>query len=712
MPRIPDAPIGPFVVWSQSLAEFPDQSDLIANPGTIGSTPSDEDQDAREAIDVVEALREEFRDRDRVLTDIEKVIFLENQVDIPVGYMKTALEVRSPLPAHIVNTITSALTVNPPSVIFDQVGIGDAALENQALRQRFFDASWHRQESEAKRPLFRLVGHSVIGYGEGIIKTVERKKRVWSAYNSFSKSLRASLDATDGLDSVAKDQVFDAKTEEFKRGAAYPIASTDVPPQTFYYVRGEDGFNLCCEVKQIPYLDAVERFAVGVNGSGDIVPQAMGLPLPDCYKALGDKRTVEVIEVWDYQKVRYLVRGARQKESKKALLVKTLKHGYGDKDLKVLRGPYFHSMGVTTSSREIYKQSQSVLFAFLRLFPLLDRLLTIRGQAAVTYGFGAFKRVRPSGTTLGDAAFGIDAGERSSTEEEIRPGYIYPDDIQPIDMPSGAIDLDKAIADVRAMIELALPSVAQGVVGGESGYAINQAAHLARLAWNPIVANLEQMLAERVGFESWLIENRIREKVWVFGTLPEELKATNRRRRSPEDGWLGVDASDLNGLHRYNIRLKPETPSNQVIDIRMQGDMLKMGTISLRQATENLGQNPFQTERERLFEALKADPAITGLIKTGVFQRLATMNAAAMQGVDAEVPGGAAPQGAPTPDAQMALAPPNPDAMAAAASQNGMASPIPQPGLPGAPGTPAGAPGGIRNMPANSFPLPGQGPQT
>jgi hypothetical protein len=681
---------------------------LQATPGTIGSgtTPSDE-SDAREALDVVDALRQEFRERDEVLEDIEKVIFLENAVEIPVGYMKTALEVRSPLPAHIINTITSALTVNPPSVVFDQVGIGDAALENQALRQRFFDASWHRQESEAKRPLFRLVGHSVIGYGEGIIKTVERKKRVWSAYNGFSKKLRAELDEDKALDSDARDQVFNARTEEFKRGAGYPIASTDVPPNTFYYLKGEDGFNVCCEVKQIPYLDAVERFGVGVDTAGTITPQAMGLPLPDCYKALGDKRTVELIEIWDWQKVRYLVRGAGQRDPKKGLLVKTLKHGYGDRDLKVLRGPYFHSMGVTTSSREIYKQSQSVLFAFLRLFPLLDRLLTIRGQAAVTYGFGAFKRVRPPGTTLGDAAFGIDAGERSATEEEIRPGFIYPDDIQPINMPSGGIDLDKAIADVRAMIELALPSVAQGVVGGESGYAINQAAHLARLAWNPIIANLEQMLAERVGFESWLIENRIKEKVWVYGTLPDELRATNRRRNRPDDGWLGIEADDLGGLHRYRIKLRPETPSNQVIDIRMQGDMLKMGTISLRKATENLGQNPFQTERERLFEELKADPAIKGLIKQGVFQRLATMQASAMQGVDAEVPGGAAPQGAPPPDQQQAMAPPDPAAMAAAAAQAGSVPQPQPPGPAGIPGTPAGMPGGQRNYPANHQPLPG-----
>jgi hypothetical protein len=496
-----------------------------------------------------------------------------------------------------------------------------------------------------------------------------------------------------------------------------------VPPSTFYYLKNEDGFTTCAEVKQIPYLEAVARFSVGVEKSGTIVPEATGLALSDCYKALGEQSTVEVVEIWDWQKVSYLVRGGPQKARKsgdRGLLVKTIKHGYGDKDRKVLRGPYFHSMGITTSSRELYKQSQGVLFAFLRLFPLLDRLLTIRGQAAVTYGFGAFKRARGSGNQLSDSSFGVSADEQSATDEEIRPGYVYPDDIEPINMPSGGPDIDKAIADVRAMIELALPSVAQGVVGGESGYAINQAAHLSRLAWNPIIANIEQTLSERVSFESWLVENRIKEKVWVYGTLPDE--AGPRRRRSrPDEGWLGIDADDLGGLHRYRVHLKPETPSNQVIEIRMHNDMMKMQVESRQQAIEALGGNPIEVERQLMFEALKADPAIQNMVKQGVFQQLATLQQQAMQGVDAAPPGTGAPPMPPPPDQQQGMAPPSQEQLAAMQAmgpgQNGPVPPgagmtIPQPaivppGAPGIPGTPAGMPGGSRNYPQGHQPLPG-----
>jgi hypothetical protein len=699
---------------------FPSSDDLIATPGWSGSSSSDGD-DVRRVLETVDALREEFRERDALLEMTERVIFLQNAVDIPQGYRKTALEVRSPLPTHIVNTITSALSVNPPAVGFDPVGIGDQAWENQALRQSFFDASWLRQEEEAKRPLFRQATHSAIAYGEAILKTTERKKRVWSSYNGFVKKLRADLDKDDALDDDSKDKILDARTEEFKRGAAYPIASTDVPPGQFYYIKGEDGFTLCAEVKQVPYLDCLERWPdIGINRRGDVVEAGLGLPIASVPEALGDRRTLDVIELWDPKTVRYLVRGARQAQDKKGdgRLVRVVKHGYGDPDRKVLRGPYFHAMGITTSSRDLAKQSQSVLFAFLHLFPLLDRLLTIRGQAAFTYGFGAFKRALPPGASSGlaDAAFGVDAAEQSAGEEEIRPGYVYPYDIAPIDMPRSGIDLDKAITDVRAMIELALPSVAQGVIGGESGYAINQAAHLARLAWNPIIANLEQMLSERVGFESWLIEHRIKEKVWVYGKVPDELSQRRKRLRSDE-GWLGIDASELAGLHRYRVKLKPETPSNEVIKTRMIGDQLQMGLISQRMAIEEAGYNAVAVKREKMLEALQADPAIVNLIKQGVFQQLGTLQAEAMQGVDAAPPGpgAAAP---PPPDAQQQMAPVDPAALAAAANGQGPPGmPVPQapvtPGaagpIPGTPGTVPGAPGGIRSYPSNSMPLPGQG---
>ena len=36
--------------------------------------------------------------------------------------------------------------------------------------------------------------------------------------------------------------------------------------------------------------------------------------------------------------------------------------------------------------------------------------------------------------------------------------------------------------------------------------------------------------------------------------------------------WLRMDPDELNGIHRYNVRLSPSTPSNEIIQIRSIGE--------------------------------------------------------------------------------------------------------------------------------------------
>jgi hypothetical protein len=89
-------------------------------------------------------------------------------VEIPENFKKTAVEVRSPLPMHIANNITAAMSVNAPRVIFKSIEFGDPGDEEAAYRERFFEGSWLRQQREKKRPLHRLFMHSVVVKGEGI----------------------------------------------------------------------------------------------------------------------------------------------------------------------------------------------------------------------------------------------------------------------------------------------------------------------------------------------------------------------------------------------------------------------------------------------------------------------------------------------------------------------------------------------------------------
>lgn len=663
----------------------------------------------------VAELQQEFRDRDRLYQDIDKVIYLENAVNIPKNYKKSAIEVRSPLPVHITNSITAALSIKPPKVQFEPVGIGDSYEENAALRERYFDGSWLRQEQEAERRLFRLWVHSIVTKGEGILKTIERKQRAWAGYNRYSKKLLAD-NATTGLSQREQDRVYNTQTEEYKRGTPYPISSTDVPPETFYYTKGEDGFQTCVEVKLVPYYTTLVRYSMGLNLKGEVVPEAMGLPRHDWHKCMGKTTMLQMIEYWDWEKVTYILQGPADISKKgtgkvgQGLVVKTIKHRYGDKDLKTLKGPYFHAHGITTSSREIYKQGLGVLFGYLHLFPLLDSLLTIQSQSAFMYGFPSFKRTTPQAFGLPDAQtpYGMDAREGTQTKEVLVPGGVLPYDIAPIEMPRGGVDLDKTIAMIRNLLELALPGAAQGLTGGgDSGYLLNQAAHLARLAWQPIVDNAEFALAKRTGFESELIEKCIGETVYVYGNRPGITGNTNKRA---DKGWLGIGPPDLSGIHRYTVHIDPDTPSNKTLEIRSHHDLLEMRLETPEQAIEAMGNNPIEVERAWLLHDLKKDPAIYRQLQMRVFKKLATMDQQAMLDNGITQPGTPAlpaQQGAQLPGTPVTpFGQPIPNGPAPVGAPAPQGAPLPGPGTPG---TPPGVPGGVRNIPLNAQTIPGRG---
>ncbi len=705
-------------------------------PSTRGLFPlrsGPEDYASRETTEVVNQLRRDFSERDALYRDIDDILFGRVPVDIPEAYRKTAIEVRAPLAIHIANTVTAALSINPFSIQFRPIGFGDTYQQNATLREHFFEASWERQEEESRRRLLRLFMYNASVKGEGILKTVERTKRAWGDYNLKSKALYNQLAADHAFDQDARDRVYHSRTEQMKLAAPYPIATTDVPPETFYYLKGEDGMTFATEVKMMPWFDALQRFGAALDGKGRVVrnaetaalwadPHALGLARAEWDQVMSRTKTLTIVEAWNWQVCRYLLIGPGQAASTaynlgNGTLVREVRHGYGDPFLKTLRGPYFHALGITTASRLPERAGLSILFGFLRMFVLLDSLYTMRANAAFMTGFPAFKRTLPPGTVPGvtnvpgGAPYGLD-GTEAEADEQIEPGSIYPYDVGPVEMPRAGPEADKLIADIRGMLELALPSIVSGVVtGDESGYALNQAAHLARLAWDPIVSNAEIALGERTGFESWLIEKRIGETVYAWG----EQQGKGRKQRGAKAGWLAFGPEDSGGVHHYKARLDPETPSNKVIEIRAIKEQMDPNAplITYEDAVEQAGSNPDEVERSWLLHGLKQSPEIQGKLRDIVFAKLATiqqkrLTSAGMPSTE-EMAGGSVGQGGmpnnpvPQPGYGMPLVPTpqgsvtgiGPAGAALAASGVGAGNP---------PGTPV-----VPNAPQTHLPLPGQG---
>lgn len=686
---------------------------------------------AAEITERVNQLGDDFQKRDELYRTIDKAVHSEYGLNVPEAYQATAMEIRTPLAMNIVNTVTAALSVNPPSVNCEPLTRGLKGQQNAEKREHFFEASWARQESDSRRPLLRLFMGSLVAKGEGVLKTVERSKAAWGEYRAQSKRLLQDLNTLDdGVDQEAKDAYYDETTEGYKRGAPYPIATTDVPPEQFRYWRNEDGYSVCSEVAEVPYLEALTRYGAGLDARGHVVPSAYSLPRSEWQRVMGSVRTVRRIEYWDYKECAIVLCGPGQarnarKASSGEVVRRITNHGYGNPWTKTLNGPYFHAQGITTPSRLPEKAGLGVLYGFLSLFPALDTYLTIQSNSAFLTGFAAFRRRTPPGQlvpgipaggpggTGQGAAFGNDAGDLQA-RERIEPGYVYPYDVEALEMPKSGPDLDKVILAIRAMIEIALPSVVSGVISGdESGYALNQAAHLARLAWDPIVGNAERALGERTAWESWVIERKVKENVWVFGDSPGAgsrpvllgrsrmaARDTARSVRQTRQSWLSIGPEDLNGYHRYTVRLDPETPSNRVIEVRTHTEMVNNGFETRAQAIEALGGDPAEVQRGRMVEALMEDPEIMARLRKRTFQRLGILTQ------------DQTPQGPEGGDPAEAMIPPG--ASASTNVPNGFEAGAPnvfQPGQAGAPlmngqGGPASAPG---NAAANRGGGPGLG---
>jgi hypothetical protein len=702
---------------------------------------SDQEAAERTTCELAQSLQRGFRDRDQLYRDIDATVFSEIPVEIPEAYQDVAVEVRAPLALHIAQTITAALSVNRPAVVFRPVGFGDVYQQNATLREHFFEASWTRQEREARRQLTRLFMWSMAIKGEGVLKTVERSSVAWRDYGKSADEYLKQLEADGEFDQHAQDQLYDKHTEGLKLALPYPIATTDVPPETFYYEKNENGYTAVVEIKDLPYNEALERFGAGLDSSGKVVspedyggydPRAASLARAEWQRMMSanGQTTIRCIEAWDSAVQVCLLQGPGQlskgmSSSGAATLCRVRHHAYGDPILKTLRGPYFHALGITTASRLPEHAGLSVLFGYLPLFKLLNSLLTVQGNAAYLTGYPAYKETQPPNAIPGlpPAPFGNDGREKATPAQKIEPGKLYPFDIAPVDQPRSGADLEKLLGNIQQLIELALPSVVQGMVAGDqSGYALNQAAYLARLSWDPIVDNAEVALAERTDFESWLIQNRISEKVYAWGE--QEGKPGQKRNGGGQTKgtWLAVGPDDLKGVHRYEVKLKPQTPSNEIIEIRALGEKMQLKLISYEDAVEKAGSNPDEVEKSWLLHDLKQSPEIQQELKNAVFQKVATIRATRLQAAGGPSieemaggpPGGGPPAGPPTavpgtpgtpPSGNLGGMPGNP------VPSPGMGLPIapPPPGpVPGLP--PGGIPGNpvVPGPPSNAMPLPGR----
>jgi hypothetical protein len=695
--------------------------------------------------DLANQLLADYQVRDQLLRETEALIFRRHVIKVPKAYEDSTIRVKAPIALDMINSIVAAMTINPPEVNFEPVAGGSEAQNNAELREKFFSSSWTRQEQESGRQLYRAFMWNLVAYGESTLKTIERSRSAWSSARRYSDEVAGRMtdrsdpeygDYADGGPKAHQRESAARNTaDEAKRGAPYPIRTTDVPPDQFYNWAGETGMSIAAEIKSVPYLDALSRFGAGLSSNGQVLAEEdMGLPRSQWPQVMSGVNTVDLIELWDWKDCHYCLVGPGQVSMAGGLgrgtIVRSVRHGYGEPQTKTLRGPYFRAGGITTGTREPETMSLGVLFGFIDLFKLNDQLLTLSSNAAFMAGYPAYKRNAPPGMSMtsaigagagpGVAPFGIDGGERDAERPiQVVPGEVLPFDVSPIEPPKTGIDLQRAGEQINTILNRILPSALTGQDSGSSGYALNQSAYLGSLRYSPILKNGEFALSARTGFESWLIDEKIGEKVYCWGPVPavSPRRGYNPSARGARNGWLAVGPDELNGVHRYRVALDAEVPSNRVLEVRTQVEMLQAGLTSRTQAMEELGQDSGAIERQLLVENLKRSPEIQKRLQDRVFQLLGLgeeqelaelggppTTPGSPPGMPPPGPGGLA-AGAPdafAPGQGMPLAPPPPG------STMGMGSTGPAMAPGGLPSNPGGMPN-VQGPPPNALPLPGQG---
>lgn len=633
-----------------------------------------------------------YRRRDALYEKIRGIRFLEEKVKVPEAYASMAVESKSPFPHEIISKITAALSVNPARVTFDPVTHGEAGIKNATTRKRWAEGARERMERDANRRHLRMVIDSAVTYGMGVMKSVYRPD-AWRDYNKFVKDTDSKLDIEYGTrfdigDSrlVERERKFDSSTEEYKRGAPFPIQTTDVHPMDYYRWIGEEGITHDFEWKTVPYL-SMQKYGLAPSKNNDLAlvrDADLGRPMHDWSSFFQGKR-LHMVEHWTKDYCEYLlVTAGLDGNGKSVLDANALSRATIARRIKnpYPHSPYFPTFGVSTSDNEPAYEGVSVLFGVLHLFPLLDSLLTMKSGNAYLTAWASFKEApTPLANNILAAPFGTD-GIEDTEEQTIEPGHIYKADINPIQLPEMGKDMSEMIGVILNMMDRVLPPITQGLsVGGDaSGVGVNQLITAARLAWDPIVDNLEFMLAAQTGFWWQIVEDRIGERVYVEEPTRRGSKGAQSR------GWVGLAPEDINGKYRCIVKLDPVLPTNKILELRYHVEMTKAGFETEAMATEELGNNPDEVEEGKLIEELKRDPAIRAELRRRTLQFVigARSKASDLEAAAAGVLG----ENAPMPD--------QPSAMGNAVNpqQPGLNAPVapPQGAGPGLPSNPPGTP--------------------
>lgn len=600
------------------------------------------DLNDKELTTLIETAQLHGAKRRQQIQRADRFRFMEQKVDIPPAYRKTAVEVRNAMVYDMTMRVAAVLLAKDPVHEAPPAGIGQKYDENATLRERWTAGAISRMRRDNGRDTFARAVVSQCGRGLAVYKLDYRPDR-WSRFPRYEmeKDARAYLE----------------EAETFKRGAKFPFSWRDVDAETWYDIRDEDGIAAGIEITERPILEIMDRFG---HLEVDTFTRALGerFPTETGYFPLG-AGTTRFEEVRTRNAIYYRVNGKT---------VDKIKHEYNHTG-------YFPVYCITTDSNLPERESLPVTYGLLNYAPVLDMFLTMLTQVGINVGFPTgFLETPQDGDLLSDdkgkpLPFKWQAGDINVLMAGQKVSF-------PFAQAADKVLLDALDTMMKMIGRVDLPESMRGVLGSDwSGYLLNTlyTAVLSQLA--TVVRNHEQALEDAVSHLWRLLEINFKGKVPIWAPI------------RPKGGrWVAVGPDDIFKYYQNEVHISPTLPKDEAVRAQSAIQLYSAGLISRRTAQADWLELPYPEEEDEsiLLEQIRDSDEARMLRVQEMMRQLGA------EGVGVPPPEQAAPGMPPAPGMPMVPGVGQP-------LPGGQAPPMPGPG--GMGGRPAGMPTAIPTGP-------------
>ncbi|MFN8525104.1 MAG: hypothetical protein U0821_18565 [Chloroflexota bacterium] len=485
-----------------------------------------------QAVQLKQEVQTQYTARNAMIKEMRQRRYQGRTVYRPEDYRQITQEVRLPilndlldLQRAIVDDAPWRCHVNP----YDETV---TASRNAAVRERWSEAALVQAQQLIGRAALSNATDNQMADGRGVLKVLYRPDRwtdVPTARKLFGRSA-ADIDEEE-LRELTRRQ------ENVKRGAGVPFSIVDVDPITWFPIYGPDGeLQACIEITERPIRSVLAEYQdrLAVNQSGSVVLlSSLGEPQPAWYDTVRDVRsTVEVWEYWDREEHAAFVQD---------IPIKYVRHGLG-------RVPYFDFVAKPSPSRDLEISSRPPIYKLKWVADLLDSFWTMMSNSGYLYCYPTPVIETPPGAVADQRNRGLQwtPGKLMVLEPGQKIQFVSPP-AENVRMFADVIGQALGIFEASSGLGPAI----RGVGGSDQpGYALNQLIQASMMSLKPAIVQRDAALAELIKFLWRLIEKRIKDDVWVWGTNPETESTTSQI-------WLRLGPDDIQGYYHCSIESKP-----------------------------------------------------------------------------------------------------------------------------------------------------------